>query len=102
MELILKSDNEQSIKEIIAMANKLNVIVVKKDIKISAQDIDRDALKQEILNFRATSESSFGDPVEWQRAQREDRALDLSSILENQKKLLELGGKVELDDEAFK
>ena len=51
MELILKSDNEQSIKEIIALANKLNVIVVKKDIKISAQDINREALKQEILNL---------------------------------------------------
>ncbi len=66
------------------------------------ESISREALKERILNFRTASESSFGDPMQWQRAQREDRKLDISAILENQKKLLELEGKIELDDEAFR
>lgn len=100
MELILKSDNKQSIAKIIALAKKLNVIVEEKSME--PESISREALKERILNFRATSESSFGDPVQWQRAQREDSELDISAILENQKKLLELEGKIELDDEAFR
>ncbi len=99
MELILKSNNKQSIAKIIALAKELNVIVEEKNTE--TEGISREALKKRILNFRATSESSFGDPVEWQRAQREDRELDISAILENQKKLLELEGKIKLDDEAF-
>ncbi|WDZ99746.1 hypothetical protein [Mucilaginibacter sp. SJ] len=100
MELILKSDNKQSIAKIIALAKELNVIVEEKSME--PESISREALKERILNFRATSESSFEDPVQWQRAQREDRESDISAILENQKKLLELEGKIELDDEAFR
>ncbi|MFB0494056.1 hypothetical protein ABID99_000293 [Mucilaginibacter sp. OAE612] len=100
MELILKSDNKQSIAKIIALAKELNVIVEEKSA--GTESISREALKERILNFRAASESSFGDPVEWQRAQRGDHELDISAILENQKKLLELEGKIELDDEAFR
>lgn len=99
MELILKSDNKESIAKIIALAKELNVIIEEKDTETAS--INREALKERILNFRATSESSFGDPVQWQRDQREDRELDISAILENQKKLLELEGEIKLDDEAF-
>jgi hypothetical protein len=96
MELILRSDNNESIAKIIALARKLNVIVEEKDTE--AVSINREALKERILNFKATSESSSGDPVEWQR---EDRELDISAILENQKNLLELEGKIKLDDKTF-
>lgn len=99
MELILKSDNKQSIAKIIALAKELNVIVEEKSAE--TKRISHEALKEQVLNSRPTSESSFGDPVQWQRAQREDRELDISAILENQKKLLELEGKIKLDDEAF-
>jgi|GEM_PF-516547 len=99
MELILKSDNKQSIAKIIALAKELNIIVEEKSTE--TEGISREDLKEQILNFRGTSESSFGDPVQRQRAQREDRELDISAILENQKKLLELEGKIKLDDEAF-
>lgn len=99
MELILKSDNKESIAKIIALAKELNFIIEEKDTEITS--INREALKEQILNFRTTSESSFGDPVQWQIDQREDHELDISAILENQKKLLELEGEIKLDDEAF-
>lgn len=99
MELILKSDNKQSIAKIIALAKELNIIVEEKSTE--TESISREDLKEQILNSRAASESSFGDPVQRQRAQREDCELDISAILENQKKLLELEGKIKLDDEAF-
>jgi len=76
MELILKSNNKQSIEKIIALAKKLNVIVEEKSTETEV--LSREALKQRILNFKATSESSFGDPVEWQRTQRKDRDLPFS------------------------
>lgn len=76
MELILKSNNKQSIAKIIALAKKLNVIVEEKNT--NAEGLTREELKERILNFKATSESSFGDPVEWQRVQREDRDLPFS------------------------
>ncbi|MEO3408167.1 hypothetical protein AAFN85_29905 [Mucilaginibacter sp. CAU 1740] len=98
MELILKSDNEESIAKIIALAKELNVIVEEKYVVAKTQGINREAVKDRILNFKATSESSFGDALQWQR---EERGNDISTILENQKKLLELAGKIELDDEAF-
>ena len=76
MELILKSNNEQSIAKIIALAKKLNVIVEKKNA--DANDHAKDVLKERILNFKATSKSSFNDAASWEKEQREDR--DLPSI----------------------
>ncbi|MFC0516536.1 hypothetical protein ACFFGT_20180 [Mucilaginibacter angelicae] len=76
MELILKSNNKQSIAKIIALAKKLNVIVEEKNI--DAEGLTREALKKRILNFKAASESSFGDPEQWQKSQREDRDLPLA------------------------
>ncbi|MDB5158731.1 MAG: hypothetical protein JWR50_3438 [Mucilaginibacter sp.] len=96
MELILKSNDKQSIAKIIALAKELNIIVEEKKSETETNGINREALKEQILNFRATSESSFGDPVQWQREQREDR--DIGAILENQKKLIELEGKIEIEE----
>ncbi len=73
MELILKSNNEQSIAKIIALAKKLDVIVEKKN-----EDPDittKQTLKERILNFKAGVSSSFGDASSWQKEQREDRDL---------------------------
>ena len=77
MELILKSNNAQSIAKIIALANKLNVVVEKK--AVDADKSTKEELKKKILEFKAESTtSSFGDALEWQKEQREDRDLPFS------------------------
>ncbi len=75
MELVLKSNNEQSIAKIIALAKKLDVTIEKKNLRIDKED---KAIKERILNFKAASPSSFGDAVDWQKEQREDRNLPFS------------------------
>ncbi|RLJ80107.1 hypothetical protein [Pedobacter alluvionis] len=76
MELILKSNNEESLAKIIALAKKLNVIIEKKDIDFN--NSVKVNLKNRILNFKATTSSSFGDAAEWQQHQRSDRELPFS------------------------
>jgi len=73
MELILKSNNEQSIAKIIALAKSLNVIVEKKDSHTT--HASKDDIKKRILNFKATSVSSFGDAKDWQMEERNNRKL---------------------------
>jgi hypothetical protein len=73
MELILKSNNEQSIAKIIALARRLNVIVEKTATDINSHE--KMAIKTRILNFKASDKSSFGDAQQWERQQREDRDL---------------------------
>jgi len=73
MELILKSNNEESLAKIIALANKLNVVIEKKNI-VSNNSVKVN-LKNRILNFKASTSSSFGDASEWQQNQRSDREL---------------------------
>ncbi|HEY4324941.1 MAG TPA: hypothetical protein VGN20_13180 [Mucilaginibacter sp.] len=77
MELILKTNNKNSIAEIIALAKKLNVTIEQRNKLIEDKNA-REELKERILNFNATTPSSFGDPAEWQRSEREDRELPFS------------------------
>lgn len=98
MELILKSNNEQSIAKIIALAKKLNVIVEKKDA--NAVSNTKDLLKERILNFKSTSSSSFGDAAGWEKEQRE-RNLIISEVVKSQSNILDFWGKIKLDDRAF-
>lgn len=76
MELILKSDNQESLAKIMTLAKKLNVVIEKKDA--NSHDTTKDALKNRILNFKAKEVSSFGHAGRWERDQREDRYLPLS------------------------
>ncbi|MBS1522563.1 MAG: hypothetical protein JST50_16310 [Bacteroidetes bacterium] len=76
MELILKTNNENSIAKIIALAKKLNVTVEQRGKDIN--DNEKDALKNRILNFNAQNSSSFGDASEWQRNERNDNKLPFS------------------------
>lgn len=76
MELILKSNNQESLAKIMTLAKKLNVVIEKKDV--DSQDTTKDALKNRILNFKAKGVSSFGEADRWERDQREDRYLPLS------------------------
>ena len=73
MEIILKSNNQESLNKIITLAKKLNVVVETKGEDFP--HYGKEALKNKILNFKAKSASSFGDPAEWEKDQREDRIL---------------------------
>lgn len=73
MELILKSNNEESLAKIIALAKKLNVVIEQKNIDLN--ETSRANLKNRILNFKATESSSFGDAAAWEQKQRSDREL---------------------------
>lgn len=77
MELILKSNNENSIAKIIALAKKLDVIIEQRD-KVAGDKNERKEIKERILNFKAKGPSSFGDAAEWERNEREDHALPFS------------------------
>lgn len=75
MELILKSNNQESLAKIMTLAKKLNVVIEKKDADL--QDTTKDALRNRILNFKAKRASSFGDAGSWEKDEREDRYLPL-------------------------
>lgn len=75
MELILKSNNKESLAKIITLAKKLNIVIEKKDVYL--QDSTKEVLKNRILNFKAKGISSFGDAGRWEKDQREDRNLPL-------------------------
>jgi len=77
MELILKTNNENSIAKIVALAKKLNVTVEQRDKEIQ-DNSEKAELKNRILNFKANGPASFGDATEWQRNERIDRDLPLS------------------------
>ncbi len=74
MELIIRSNDEDSIAEIITLAKKLNVVVEKRGMETE----DRETIKQRLLNFKAKGPSSFGDALEWQIETRKDRDLPFS------------------------
>ena len=76
MELILKTNNENSIAKIIALAKKLKVSVEQRDKNENKEDIQK--LKERILHFKADGPSSFGDAAEWQQNERNDRKLPFS------------------------
>jgi hypothetical protein len=69
MELILKTNNENSIAKIIALASELNVPVEQR-INVIESKSDREKLLERILNFKASGPSSFGDAAEWERKER--------------------------------
>ena len=77
MELILKSNNENSIAKIIALAKKLDVSVEQRDKAIEDRK-ETEKLKERILNFKAQGGSSFGEAAEWQKAERKDRNIPFS------------------------
>lgn len=77
MELILKTNNEDSMAKIIALAKKLNVIVEQHG-NVLANGNEREVLKNRILNFKTEEPSSFGDAAEWQQNERQARDLPFS------------------------
>ena len=76
MELILKSNNKESVAKIIELAKKLNVAIEEKDVNLSRQS--REKSGAQFLNFKATGNCSFGDAATWERDQRNGRELPFS------------------------
>lgn len=72
MEIILKTNNESSIAKIIALAKKLNVTIEQRGKVIESE---KEELGKRILSFKAKETSTFGDAIEWQRNERQDRNL---------------------------
>jgi len=77
MELLIKTNNEDSIAKFIALAKKLNVTVEQKESP-DRDKTNKEELKKRILNFKASGLSSFGDAAAWQRETRKDRELPFS------------------------
>jgi len=77
MEIILKTNNENSLAKIIALAKKLNVTVEQKEI-FDQDKTNKEELKKRILNFKASGPPSFGDAAAWQNDARKDRELPFS------------------------
>lgn len=61
--------------KILALAEKLNVTIERKDTDTG--ESDREAIKHRILNFKSDT-SPFGDAAKWEREQRQDRELPFS------------------------
>jgi hypothetical protein len=76
MELILRTNNESSVAKIIALAKRLNVTVEQHGI-VEDKKKREEAIKR-VLDFKGAETSSFGDAVEWQRNERNDRDLPFS------------------------
>lgn len=76
MEIILKTDNAVKVAKVMALAKELDIDVIQK--AGNEKNVDKEALKERILNFRAEFPSSFGDAAEWERNEREDRTLPFS------------------------
>lgn len=68
MELILKSNKEESLAKIITLAKKLNVVIERKNTDFDKFAMDN--LKNRVLNFKTSGFSSFGDAAEWEQRQR--------------------------------
>jgi len=77
MELILKSNNENSIAKIVALAKKLNVAIEQRGL-LTEDKLEHEELKNRILNFKAKGNSSFGDAAKWERDAREECELPFS------------------------
>jgi hypothetical protein len=73
MEIILKTDNAVKVAKVIALAKELDIAVEQRGGGESNEM--KEVLKNRILNYKAETKSSFGDAVEWERNQRQDRTL---------------------------
>ena len=61
MEIILKTNNENSIAKIIALVKKLDVPVEQQQDNVIEDKNRKEDLKKRILNFKAQGPSSFMD-----------------------------------------
>ncbi len=74
MTIQLEITNPQDAELILSLVRRLN-IPFKKTEKKAVGKSEREKAIERIRNFKAKSPSSFGDALEWQIKEREDRPL---------------------------
>ena len=77
-QLVLESENEQNLKLIQELVEKLNIhcrfVLQKTKSKKSKQDEINKAI--EFVKSFSQETTSFGDPLAWQQTERQERSLD--------------------------
>ena len=79
MTLQLEISNPQDAELILNLIRRLNIPFKQTKEKIVAKT-EREKAIERIRNFKATEPSSFGDALEWQIKEREDRHLPFDEI----------------------
>ena len=79
MILQLEISNPQDIELILNLARRLNIPFSQTREKLLVKT-EREKAIERIRNFKATAPSSFGDALEWQIQEREDRYLPFNDI----------------------
>ncbi len=79
MTLQLEITNPEDAELILGLARRLN-IPFKRTEKKAVEKTEREKRRERILNFKAKGPSSFGDALEWQIKEREDRPLPFDEI----------------------
>ena len=74
MTIQLEISDPKDAELILSLVKRLN-IPFKQDAKKVAGKSEREKAIERIQNFKAQGTSSFGDALEWQRTEREDRPL---------------------------
>jgi len=75
MTIQLEISNPQDAELILGLAKRLNIPFKQSAKKVVAEKSEREKAMERIRNFKAQTTSSFGDALEWQRNEREDRPL---------------------------
>lgn len=76
MTIQLEITNPQDAELILSLARRLNIPFQHTEKRV-VEKSEREKRRERILNFKATGPSSFGDALEWQIKEREDRPLPL-------------------------
>jgi len=79
MTLQLEISNPQDAELILNLVRRLN-IPFKQTREKTVAKTEREEAIERIRNFKATEPSSFGDALEWQIKEREDRYLPFDEI----------------------
>ncbi len=75
MTIQLEITNPQDAELILSLVRRLNIPFQQKEKKVEVEKSEREKAIERIRNFKASGPSSFGDALEWQIKEREDRQL---------------------------
>jgi len=79
MTLQLEINNPEDAELILSLARRLNIPFKQRKKKV-VKKTEREKAIERIRNFKAKAPSSFGDALEWQIKEREDRPLPFDEI----------------------
>jgi len=80
MILQLEISDPQDAELILTLVRRLNIPFRHKMPNVEVDKTEKDKRRQRILNFKAKTPSSFGDALEWQLKERQDRPLPFGEI----------------------